>query len=121
MARLILLVGAVLLAACTRHPAAPASRGHRLVAGEVLALRASADGAYLASGSEDHTFRIWDTRANKSQEVKTEPDSVEATCLIRPPIDNALAVGVSRACSSVRACAVNLRKYRWVCRASIRS
>ncbi len=48
MARLILLVGAALLAACTRHPAAPASRGHRLVAGEVLALRASADGAYLA-------------------------------------------------------------------------
>ncbi|GEJ56214.1 TolB family protein [Anaeromyxobacter diazotrophicus] len=48
MARLIaVLLGVALAAGCSR-PAAPASRGRRLVEGEVLALRASPDGAQLA-------------------------------------------------------------------------
>ena len=48
----------------------------------------------------------------------TQPDSVEATCLISPPRVSSLAVGDSRACSSVRPSTVCRRKKRCARRVS---
>ncbi|KAG8707426.1 hypothetical protein FRC09_001830 [Ceratobasidium sp. 395] len=46
----------------TGQPVSPLLEGHT---GAVLSVAYSPDGAYLASGSQDHTLRIWDVRSGQ--------------------------------------------------------